>query len=200
MRNVFNTLAKIIGVWVVVLGVRNLSRVFSYIAEAEKINDIAGGNFAKGDMYIFLCAIQLISAGLFFILAWVLIFKTDWVANRLKVPKDENTCQPLERSALFPMGIQLLGLYVALEAIPFFMSALYSSFGIPIWKNIAYALPRMVQICLAMICVFKADVLAKFITEKATVQWLKIVAIVLLVFGFVILIFQIAKAMSIDAP
>jgi len=184
MRNVFNALMKIIGLWMVCLGILNLVTALSSI-----LNLANASQYYKVDYFILLCAIYLIAAGLRFVFAWVLIFKTDWVANRLKVSKDETLCQPLDRSILFPMGIQLLGLYFLLTAIPTLLHAVARHGEISVWSAIGFSLPWMAQACLSAICIFKADAIVKFITDKANVKWTKLVVITLLGIGFAILIF-----------
>jgi len=193
MRNVFNALVKIIGVWMVGRGIVNLiSALISVIATAG-IHRLMG----KGHP-VLLSGIYLIGAGLSFFFAWVLIFKTDWVADKVRVPKDENPCQPLDRSALFPMGIQLVAGYFLFTATPVLIfnvisraTSISNDGGNSAWGFVVSGLPWIMQICLAVVCIFKADAIAKFILDKANIHWTKMAALALLASGVLVILIRI---------
>jgi len=178
---------KIIGLWMVSLGIQYLWGSSGVIISAIQLRLM--GEYTSMQLsinrYLIWSGIYLLSAILCFVFAWLLIFKTDWIADKMRVSKDENPCTPLEKSTLFPMGIQLLGGYFLLTAVPSFLYAIASSYRIGFdkasasWEGTIAGLPWMGQICLAVICIFKADAIVQFIANKANVKWIKIIVCVL---------------------
>jgi len=202
MRNVFTALTKLIGLWIFTLG-------FPYIGYA--LGTIMNGweNYMPSH-YIPLAGLYLVVTGVCFFFAWLLVFKTDWVADKVRVPRDEGAGIPVERSVLFPMGIQLLGLYFLFMVIPaliwnltntpliaqiFYPDAYRYREGNEIWKAIGDGLPQILQICLALVCLFKADAIVRVITgDRASIKkWAKIISIILAVVVFLALVGQIAS-------
>jgi hypothetical protein len=49
--------------------------------------------------------------------AWLLLFRTDWLADKLKVPEQEAQA-PLSADAILHVGARLLGLFVIIQAVP----------------------------------------------------------------------------------
>jgi len=174
MRNIFNALLKVIGIWMATVGVANVVNAASSIVNAMGMSL---------NYYLSLSGVYLIAAGVRFFLAWVLIFKTDWVADKARVPKDEIPCKPLERASLFPMGIQLAGVYFLFTAIPSMMYNFDRYFDHSMGRAISAGLPWAVQIGLAVLCILKADAIVKAIADKANVKWTKTIAIVFVVIG-----------------
>jgi len=196
MRNVFNVAVKIIGVWVFFSGLRNLSMAVISVVNAVAMDRVLGGNTSA-----LMCGLYLVFAGVLFCFAWLLVFRTEWVADKLKVLKDESAGVPLDRATLFPMGIQLVGLFLSLTAIPYFALALTraksdSLLGSSAWYFIICGLPWMAQIVLSVLCVFKADAIAKFIANRTNVSWIKIAAFVLAGLGVVAIIWHIITVES----
>jgi len=196
MRNIFNALIKVIGIWMIYLGIEQLIKSVYHILTTIIANrmQIPPAWMPKFEAWSY---VYLMCSGLYFILAWVLIFKTDWVADKAKVPKDENQCTPLDRSALLPIGIQLVGFYFLLIAIPDLVYGLYdsSSEGIDraysIWHFVYVNFTCLVQICLAIMCVFKANAIVKFVSDKSNLSWTKMAALSLLASGILVILIRI---------
>ena len=192
MRNVFHVITKIIGVWLAAWSLLSWIRALFYIGESISLNPESGLYISKGPMLI--GGISLISAGLSILFARVLVFKTDWVADKLKVPKAEDICKLPERSDLLPLGIQLVCLYFLMSQITWMTDGISDSLahrGIqhqesPFLLAVTLALPNLVPIILAVLCLFKADAIATFITNKANAKWPKILAFTLLALGLLI--------------
>ena len=49
--------------------------------------------------------------------AWLLLFRTDWLASKLKVP-EQDAQTPLSADAILHVGARLLGLFVIIQAVP----------------------------------------------------------------------------------
>jgi len=227
MRNVFNALTKLVGLWMFLMGIVHVLHALITTVFTSSSSDSIGHCLLLGGIY-------LVAAGVYFSLAWLLINKTDWVADRAKVPWDESPCQPLESSALrpiLPMGIQLIGLYFLFTAIPqlthavldtssianlLYPGAYSTRTGNEVFGFIIACLPGGVQICLSLLCLFKADAIVKVITgttpecagtaeertdeaesvspaQTAIKKWGKIIVIVLSVIAFLALVAQIAS-------
>ena len=52
-------------------------------------------------------------------------------------------------------------------------------------------LPYIVQTCLAVLCIFKADAIVRFIADKTNAKWPKILAITLLALGAFIVVLSL---------
>jgi len=165
MRNIFNTLLKVIGLWQVMMMFYNLM-----IALVNTTN--TGIAIHSPDPRPWLGGLSLATVSFFF--AWLFIFKTDWIADKVNIPKNEPPQQPLEKSTLLLTGTYLIGLYFLLSAIPR-LSATITRI-VPLWgegishfwiPSVMYeGIPSLVQIILSIICIRKADVIVKMMTEK----------------------------------
>jgi len=122
------------------------------------------------------------------------MFRTDWVADKLKVPKAEDACKLPERSDLFPLGIQLVCVYFLMSQIAWTIYYIHNYLPnrnfehqeSPFLLVVTAALPHLVPTCVIVLCLFKADAIATFITSKANAKWPKILAFTLLALGVLI--------------
>ena len=199
MRNIFTALIKIIGIWIIYLGVKQLNdAVFNAIKGI--ITNAWGIPSTMMPQYKAWSGVYLLLSGVYFIFAWVLIFKTDWVADKVKVPKDENSCTPLDRFTLLPVGIQVLGIYFVLTVT---YNLIYWLIEVDGQYSIRYCLfvglPCIAQLCLAIMCTFKADAIVKFISDKVNISWTKMAALSLLAAGILVILIRIlVSAMATD--
>ena len=194
MRNVFSALMKVMGFWMGAMGFSCLVQMLNSInfaIEPPPLDYPLSMIF-----YMRSVGMHLISVGFYFVVAWMLIFKTDWVADKVKVSKDEPLCESLGRSSLFSMGIQLLGIYTLVTAIS--SSILFITRESSLSGAFIAGLPWIVQICLSVICILKVDALVRFIADKTNAKWLKVLAFVLLALLVFIVLARIAVRSILD--
>jgi len=74
--------------------------------------------------YLFVTLIEIVvSFALLLGMAWLLLARTEWVADKLRV-QDEKDVAELEGHPVLPVGVQLIGVYVTVYAIPSFARTL----------------------------------------------------------------------------
>jgi len=56
--------------------------------------------------------------------AWLLLFRTDWLADRLKIRDEPGDDRAFDRQAVLPLGVTLIGLYVVIHALPSLITAI----------------------------------------------------------------------------
>lgn len=92
-------------------------------------------------------------------LTWILLAKTDWLADKLGIPADA----PMERpshAVLLRVGIQLIGAFAVVQALPALARALVSlhqtSRFVPWHSGVA----PLVQLALGLFLAFRANTIA----------------------------------------
>lgn len=99
--------------------------------------------------------------------AWLLLFRTVWLADKLRIPATNGgTSLPVEQ--IIRIGTKLIGLYVIVQGLPTLIEALFQMrhtmpFGIYMLSTIT---PPLVRIAIGAGCVAKTDMIVKFITRK----------------------------------
>jgi hypothetical protein len=155
MRKLFIVLAKLIGLlqfyWalinIVQLGIA-LSQMSSFTSVTE----------------IKLYWVGLLGTGIYFVLAtgmaWVLVFRTTWLADRLNI-RDEGETGAISEGAVYRTGLKLIGVYVTAYAIPALAKAVltHSLFvsgllTVDCWSRI---LPPVLQLAVGVFIVIKTD-------------------------------------------
>jgi len=126
MRKLFLTLAKLMGLLLIYRALVNFMQIGFAIgmlirSEPTQIEQVAAG----------LVGLTLYVA-LSLAMAWVLLMKTDWLANKLRVEEDGTSLRLPDRSVLVT-GTQLIGLFVLVNAIPSLARALLEARGI--WRE-----------------------------------------------------------------
>ena len=102
-------------------------------------------------------------------MAWMLLARTDWIADKLKI-QDEGESGILKDDVILRTGAKLIGLYVTVHAIPGFARAILDSrifvswhVGIHFWTKI---IPAAIQLGLGLFFTFKSSKVLDLITEK----------------------------------
>jgi len=114
MRNLFIVLAKVVGLLQIAIAVGYIEAIDRYIFFVAR----HGFSDTSGEAYGNMISI-IMAACLYLGFAWVLFFRTNWIADRVSLPEGEMFLP--EPNLLLSIGIKLLGLYVLLEAIPAFV-------------------------------------------------------------------------------
>jgi len=102
-------------------------------------------------------------------LSWLLLARTEWVADRLMI-KDEGDVDGLDKHPLLLVGVKLIGVYVTVLAIPNLARALLNTRHI--WTRqidllVWYAIiPSGLQLGLGLFLALKSDKVAEIITKK----------------------------------
>jgi len=190
MRSLFTLLAKVMGLGVAYGGLSYLCDAISYLIQMIQWSDVNG--------YAPWCALMLACSGVCLYIARVLVFKTDWVADKVKLPMEESPRVAWDSTVMLPVGIRLAGLYFLLTAIPaladviigipsasFIVKELDSAWHV---RAMVHATPLALQATLSTGCVLKADAIADVMTRKRQIGWARVLTIILFVLAFLIFI------------
>ena len=118
MRNLFIVLAKVVGLLQIPTAIGYSEILIRYIFFFG-----SGKGFLAdfGDTYVSIAGVCLANV-LFLGFTWLLLFRTNWIADRLCLSGGELTF-PVPDSFL-RIGIKLLGIYVLVESVPSFIWAM----------------------------------------------------------------------------
>ncbi len=162
MRKLFLVFAKLLGLfqlYTVLVNVAPLAFMLGafYHEDSATLAEILAG--VSG--YLVYLAVSLA-------IAWVLLAKTGWLADKAGV-RDETPVPDLDRVPALRVGITLLGIFVTVQGIPPLARGLiqYSRLGTPflrpaIWNHI---LPSGLQIALGLFLALKPAAVARLVAR-----------------------------------
>jgi hypothetical protein len=111
---------------------------------------------------------------LLFGMSWVLIARTEWLADRLKIREDGEICK-IDAQSVLLVGVKLIGLYVLVSAIPRLANSL-SQLTLPLFDeneyrsnllhSLKYITPVLLQLALGFFLAFKPETVVKIISGK----------------------------------
>jgi hypothetical protein len=111
MRNLFTVCAKLGGLFQIYRGltvVLPTALFFSTMGNSQAPNMI---------VYVQVIGSAAISGLLTFGMAWLLLCRTQWLADILKIPEGD-VSGALEENVILRTGVKLIGVYIAVQAIP----------------------------------------------------------------------------------
>ena len=172
MRPLFIMICKVYGLMQVYAG---LTYVFTVLPILRALTappeiDGAGATMATafhGNM----TSLTSISLGtmvtMTFAMAWLLIFRTEWLADRLNIPTSDCAQSP-SVNTLLVAGTKLIGLYVIVQGLPPFVEVLFQIrnllySGIFMWSSVFLALTRLI---IGGFLVMMTDPIVRFITRE----------------------------------
>lgn len=100
-------------------------------------------------------------------IAWLLLFRSEWLADRLKIPAADSQSSPSLETLLFA-GTKLIGLLIVVQGIPLLVQGLPEArccmhIGAYMWSMIAGPL---VRIAIGVFLVLKTRAIVNFIIGK----------------------------------
>lgn len=118
-----------------------------------------------------------LSAGM----AWLLITKTDWLADKLKIGSETVESEGIKEDILLRCGVKLIGLFVTVYAIPALIRALLQSgifgtvdYGVTsqafsriAWSFLDSVLAPALQLALGLFLALKSAMVIKWITKQS---------------------------------
>lgn len=163
MRRLFLVLAKLVGLLQVYWALVNFMQIgfiLSMIGRSEP------SHFVQ-------LIPSLVGIGLYFALslgmAWLLLARTEWLADKVKIHDDE-AIESLDKHPVLAVGVKLIGVYVTAYSIPSFVRVLLESrqilegqLPLHLWNKI---IPSALQLCLGLFMAMKSDKVIELITRK----------------------------------
>ena len=154
MRKLFVVLAKLVGFLLIYWTLANFMQVGFMIWVAAKEPDPA----EAAKVLIGLAGI-LVYIALSFVMVWLFLAKTDWLANKLKIGADDMAGE-VKEDAVLRVGVRLIGIYVTVFAVPTFVGALLelpeSAGGWQALSTWSKILPTAIQLALGLVLTLKA--------------------------------------------
>ena len=168
MRSLFIVVSKIYGLMQAYAGLTYIFTVIPMFSMLGADDDSVVSTAFHGEQ-ITLSVISLgAMASLTFGIAWLLLFRTEWLADKLKIPKSESSSSPSPSvEILLYSGTKLIGLYVVVQGIPLLVQGLFQirhmPFGAYIWSTMS---SPVIRIIIGVLLVIKTRAIVKFIIEK----------------------------------
>ncbi len=159
MRRLFLVLAKLMGLFQLYQTIYSGYILISFLAEHLKENlDLAS-------TLCMVCYIVLLLP-----ITWILLFRTEWLADRLGIQDDGEIGGP-EKFPVLLVGVKLIGVYITAYAIPSLVTELPSTLavlknpneGTLLWHAI---IPAVLQVVIGLFLALKSDYVVKIITKK----------------------------------
>lgn len=117
--------------------------------------------------------VSLIGIGMYFALsigmAWILLARTEWLADKLKL-HDDGKVEGLDKHPVLLVGVKLIGVYVTVYAIPSLAKALLASrpiledqAGRQLWNRIV---PAALQLGLGLLLAMKSEKVVELMAKR----------------------------------
>ena len=159
MRRLFITLAKLLGLYEAYRAVQYLTAIISMSGYFR--HPIEGLDWKQVMPHLIGSAIFL---GVIAALAWLLLCRTERLADFLAIPKDGDEKPELTRDDLFRVGIKLLGLSVLATAIPGVVRAFATAGSNGVWSGNysmiwSQILPSMLSLVIAIMLTLRTSLI-----------------------------------------
>jgi len=171
MRNIFCAVCKIVGLLLVYTSFSSISTALFFVGAVHGMapGGSIGGGFAFG-MLVY----AIVSLGL----AWTLILKTEWVADKLRVSSESEAPFKVD-AGIFPTCVRGIGVYLVVTAVPLLIQtcgnagSLSLSYGFNPWLGINF-LPALLKVIFACLLLFKTKYFIAIVEkgEKLEGAWI----------------------------
>ena len=172
MRSVFIVICKVYGLMQIYAG---LTYIFMVLPMLRMLSQQPGPPEAETTMSTAFhgeqITLSVISLGAMVILtfgiAWLLLFRTGWLADKLNMPDSDAPPSPSVETLLVA-GTKLIGLYVVVQGIPLLAQGLFQirhmmSFGTYMWSTMILPILR---IAIGVLLVFKTQPIVNFVMTR----------------------------------
>ncbi len=168
MRNLFIPLAKLLGIYLLYRPLTYLASIVYYFFSSFSSEQ---QSILSGILYTFI--FQILSL----LLALILLFKTEKLADFLRLPDDDINLVGIDRYTILRTGLILIGIGTIIYAIPVIIGSAVTYFN---YKDVApmslyyQELEKMVssilQAILGIFLVFKSIPIARFFEKQTQVR------------------------------
>lgn len=186
MRRIFIVLAKLIGLLQIYWGLTYLSSIALFIGQMARMESSEFGRLAiqMGGILGF--------ALLAFGMAWLLLARTEWIADKLKVESDHQL-PALSDDVVLRAGIKVVGVYILANAIPGLVKAVSEASAYGLWDGHLTAIwtkiiPSVLQVALALLLAIRTDRVLSLLAKGEKAQGKRIIIGGLVVLAILILL------------
>ena len=186
MRRIFIVLAKLIGLLQIYWGLTYLSSIALFIGQMARMESSEFGQLAiqMGGILGF--------ALLAFGMAWVLLARTEWLADKLKIHADDEL-PALSDDVVLRAGIKLVGVYILANAIPGLIKAISEASAYGLWEGRLTAIwtkitPSVLQVALGLFLAIRTERILSLLAKGEKAQGKKVIICSLLILAVLILL------------
>ncbi len=157
MRKLFIVVAKLMGLWQLYSAIIITIQSSFYLSSSIQLSTV--------DKEIFLTlGLWVLNTAFVFILAWLLIVKTEWLADKFNI-NDRDDSPSFNAESALQIGIKLIGVYVAVLAMPQFMRRLrYYSVSVDVTLFLCIG-AFFLRLGLGFFLALKTEMIIKFISK-----------------------------------
>ncbi|MDP8234810.1 MAG: hypothetical protein P9M08_00345 [Candidatus Erginobacter occultus] len=164
MRNLFVVFSKILGLLCIYWAILTIPSVGLLVGSYDSQAEPFGFRFL---------IVMAITFSLYLLFAWILLLRTDKLADLLKIREGQEQVSRFSPESLLCVGVILVGIYLLASAIPQFIKtfaiALKSSRGFSDIHRLSQLLSTIVQMALGVVLSFSAKRVVCIITRKETI-------------------------------
>ncbi len=168
MKKLFIVAAKLIGLLALYWALSTLVQIAGAFAFMFRSMLDSEGNSPAARILCWVIG-NVLYGGLTFILSYLLMFKTEWIASKLNVP-DENIPSLPQNQKLLKGGVILLGLYFFLFSIPTLTKYIFGISSLPHarfeMEKIIKIASVLLQLGLALFIMKNPDCVLKILNKK----------------------------------
>ena len=176
MRTIFIAVAKVFGIiqgYTGLVYLTSIMPVFRMLSQAPAGQDveISMRSFGSG---VALTATSLAATlVLSFGAAWMLLFRTTWLADKLRIPETREG-DGLAKDTILLCGSMLLGLYVTVQATPALLSICFrpAYYGGGIFSSV---LPPVLKLALGLLLAIRPRLVVNLLTKGEKTQGKRII-------------------------
>ncbi len=99
-------------------------------------------------------------------MAWILLFRADWLADKLSIPQSDSSAPPSVETLLIA-GTKLIGLYIVVQGLPLLIQGMleirhFMHYRAHMWSSVTLAIAR---IAIGAFLVLKTEPIVNFLTK-----------------------------------
>ena len=184
MRRLFIVLAKIIGLLQVYWGLTYFFSIVIFIRGMGRMTSNGAGNYSSQIIGIILYAV------LSFGMAWLLLFKAEWLADKLKIKSDDEL-PAVSHDVLLNAGVKLIGLYILAGAIPSLSRAIFEADTCGLWGGsstvlLIQVIPAIIKVLLGFLFAIRTEFVLNLVSkgERAKTKRIVVGGVALLIVAF----------------
>ncbi|MDY0148968.1 MAG: hypothetical protein RBT03_02645 [Kiritimatiellia bacterium] len=186
MRRIFIVLAKLIGLLQIYWGLMYIPSIAIFIGQMVRMESSGFGQLAiqMGGILGFV----FINFGM----AWLLLARTEWMADTLKI-EAHDPLPVLSDAIVLQAGIKVVGVYILAKAIPGLVKAISEASAYGLWEGRLTAIwttiiPSVLQVALALFLAIRTEQVLSLLAKGEKAQGKKVVIVSLLILAVLILL------------
>ncbi len=190
MRKFFIAVAKVFGLLQVYYGLAYVTSIIPMIGMMTRAASDAGVGVAatsfSGESLPYTMAGLVGTLVLTFGVAWLLLFRTQWLADKLSIP-EEAISDGLAQDAIILIGIILMGLQVTIRAAPAFVAACFRPAGFGSW-TLSSMLSPAIKLAFGLLLAIRPQLVLRLLGQGEKTHGKKIVIGGLVILALLILL------------